>query len=420
MRVSELKVLALLRYQENHKKYATILKQDFFSIAETKEIFRFIGTFHAKYVDEGHDKVPLSYLRMLAEEIKDEGRRNLCQEIIDQLQIKKRSDEFVEDIIRRFGQRALLKQAVIDTFDMLQGKEDTLDLEKIKTKVESAMEIVVPKQVQTSALEDVIEAIEFTDTEPRIPTGIREVDDHTKGGLPRGRLGIIVAPQKRGKTTALINIGAGALRMGKHVLHFTLEINRRETIIRYASSLINRPFLYLRNNPDIVKAAMKKIKGRGGDLFVEEIIGVAPTMADIEACIRSYRTKPDLVIVDYLDLCGSKNTKYQEERSLAKEIYTEFRRMAIRLDFSAWSASQSNRASISKKVVGMEDVAEDIRKIGICDLAIFVCQTPEEKEDSLARLFIGATRFSSKNPIFTVSFDTDCMRIKSIERENKK
>ncbi len=416
MRVSELKVLALLRYGENFKKYASLLKGDFFSIAETKEVFRFIGTYHAKYEEE---KVPLSYLRILSEEIKDEGRRNLCLEIIDQLVIKKRSEEFVEDLIRKFGQRSLMKQAVIDTFDMLQGKEDTLDIDKIKGKIEQAMEIVVPRGNKKSLFDEAVEQIEQVDTEPRVPTGIRELDEHTRGGLPKGRLGLVVAPPKRGKTAMLINIGASALRMGKKVLHFSLEINKRETIVRYVSCLINRPFLYLRNNPDVVQGAMNKIRKRGGDLYVEEIIGVSPTLEEIEARIRSYGTRFDLVIVDYLDLCSTK-TKYQEERSISKEIYTGFRRLAAKMDFTAWSASQSNRGSFDKKVVSMVDIAEDVRKIAICDLGVFVCQTLEEKEDQLARLFVGATRFGSRNPIFTVACDFDCMRIKSLEKGVKR
>jgi len=416
MRVSEIKVLALLRYGENFKKYASLLKGDFFSIAETKEIFRFIGTYHAKYSEE---KVPLSYLRILSEEIKEEGRRNLCLEIIDQLAIKKRSDEFVEDIVRKFGQRSIMKQAVIDTFDMLQGKEDTLDLEKIKTKVEQAMEIIVPHQTHVSFFDDVVQQIEYSDTEPRIPTGIREIDEHTRGGVPKGRLALVVAPAKRGKTAVLINIGAGGLRMGKKVLQITLEINRAETTVRYAACLINRPFLYLRNNPHLVRKAMNIIRQRGGELYIEERIGISPTLDEIEAIIRSYSIKFDLVILDYLDLCGTKAT-YKDERTPSKEIYTGFRRLAAKMDFTAWSASQSNRPSFDKKVVSMVDVAEDIRKIAICDLAVFLCQTPEEKEDNLARLFIGASRFSSKNPIFTISCDFDTMRMRSLERGVKR
>lgn len=414
MRISELKVLALLRYRDNYHKYAGILREDFFSIAETKDLFRFIGTYHAKYADSG-DKVPMAYLRIQAENIKDEGRRNLIEEIVDQLQIKKRSDEFVEEIIRKFGQRAILKQAVMDTFDMLQGSEDTLDLDKIKVKVERAMDIVVPKVDRASFFDDVDEQIMALDTEPRIPTGITELDKHTRGGLPKGRFGIVVAPPKRGKTAFLINIGAGAVRTGHKVIHITLEINKRETVTRYASSLLNRPFVFLRQYPTQVKKALQKLRVRGGELYIEEIIGTAPTVEEIESLIRSHRTQFDMAIVDYPDLCSSR-TSFKEERAHYKEIYTALRRMGAKMDLAVWGASQSNRGSFAKKVISMEDIAEDIRKIAICDLAIFVCQTPEEKEEDLARLFIGATRFGAKNPLFTVACDFDCMRIASIRR----
>jgi len=417
MRISELKVLALLRYRENYVKFASILREDFFSIAETKDIFRFLGSFHAKYSETEYDKVSLAFLRIASESIADDGRRGMVEEIIDQLAIKKRTDTFVEDLIRKFGQRAILKQAVMDTFDMLQGPEDTLDLEKIKVKVEKAMEIIVPRVDRVSFFDDVGEMIEAVDTEPRIPTGIKELDIHMRGGLPRGRLGLIVAPPKRGKTTFLINIGAGAIQRGYKVIHFTLEINKRETAVRYASCLLNRPFSFLREYHEKVVKAIQQTRKRGGDLYVEEIIGVSPTVEEIQGIIRSHRTKFDLVIVDYPDLCISK-TAHREERASYKEIYTALRRMGVQLDVAVWGASQSNRGSFSKKVVSMEDVAEDIRKIAIADLAVFVCQSPEEKEEDLARLYIGATRFGSKNPVFMVGCDFSCMRVSSIGRAN--
>lgn len=417
MRVSELKVLALLRYRENYLKYSAIIKDNFFSIAETKDIFGFISKFHKDY-GEGNLKVPLSHLRIMAEDIKDEGRRNLVEEIIDQLQIKNRSDEFVEDLIRKFGQRALLKQSVMDAFDMLQGSEDTLDIEKIKSKVEQAMEIVVPSAVRTSFFDEVGTMIEEMDTEPRVPTLITEIDQHTRGGFPKGRFGVVVAPPKRGKTTVLINLGANAAKRGYKVIHFTLEINKRETAVRYASCLLNRPFDFLRGYPDRVADILQKVKKRGGDIFIEEVIGRAPTVEEIEGIIRSHRTKFDVAIIDYPDLCVTKQ-KYSEERAGSKEIYTGLRRMGVKLGLAVWGASQSNRGSFSKKIISMEDIAEDIRKIAICDLAIFVCQTPEEKEEGLARLFIGATRFGSKNPVFPVIFDLDCMKIGSIVRREK-
>jgi KaiC/GvpD/RAD55 family RecA-like ATPase len=420
MRVSELKVLALLRYRENYLKYAPILKDNFFSVAETKDLFGFIGKYHKKYGDSNDNgKVPLSYLRIMAEDIKDEGRRNLIEEeLIDQLQIKKRSDEFVEDLIRGFGQRALLKQSVMDAFDMLQGPEDTLDVEKIKTKVEQAMEIVVPSQPKVSFFDDVDNQIEQYENEPRILTGIRELDEHTKGGVPKGRLALVVAPPKRGKTLFLTNIGAKAVGQGEKVIDISLEINKREKSIRYAQCMLNRPYEYLREYPDTVKKVLNKYRKRGGELFIEEMIGVSPTIDDLEGLVRSYRLKFGMCVLDYLDLVSTK-TAYKDERGGTKEVYTAARRWAIKMNFVLWSASQSNRGSLAKKVVSMEDVAEDIRKIAICDLGVFICQTPEEKEEDLARLFVGATRFGKRNPLFMVSSDPDCMKIKSIERRQK-
>lgn len=415
-RTAEVKVLGLLRRRSNFLKFGSIVREGFFGTSETKKVFRMIGTYHAKY--EESEKVPLSYLKIEAEDLSDRDSQRACLNVIEQLNFKPRKEEYVEDLIRKFGQRALMKQSILETFDQLQNGEDTLDLDKLRTRIEQAMEIVHPHTKPVSFFDDAVSQIEVLDTEPRVPTGLPELDIHMRGGLPYGRMGIIIAPPKRGKTTFLINVGAHAVRLGYQVLHVSLEINRQETVTRYAQCICNKDFDFLKDNTETVVKTLDKIRKRGGNLFIEDLSDHAPTVEEIGNIAQAYRRKFDLLIVDYPDLCIPKHARRDEERPGIKEVYTNLRRLGKKLRASVWGASQSNRASLDKKVVSNADVAEDIRKIAILDIGVFWCQTPEEKEDGLVRFYIGSTRFSSKNPLWLASCDLDRMRLSPIKRKD--
>ena len=57
------------------------------------------------------------------------------------------------------------------------------------------------------------------------PTPWEVINELTDGGLGKGELGVMVAPAGIGKSWALMNIGADAVKKGKTVLHYTLELN---------------------------------------------------------------------------------------------------------------------------------------------------------------------------------------------------
>ena len=68
-----------------------------------------------------------------------------------------------------------------------------------------------------------------------LTTGWDVVDDLMDGGLGHGELGVVMAPAGIGKSWMLINIGANAMKAGKTVIHYTLELNQNYVGQRYDS-----------------------------------------------------------------------------------------------------------------------------------------------------------------------------------------
>lgn len=100
-----------------------------------------------------------------------------------------------------------------------------------------------------------------------VSTGWGLVDNIAGGGLGGGELGVCVAPTGAGKSMVLVHLGAAALRQGKTVVHYTLEL--RDTVVarRYDSCITGFELSSLVGNKAEVLEAVKDIEGR---LIVKE------------------------------------------------------------------------------------------------------------------------------------------------------
>ena len=57
-----------------------------------------------------------------------------------------------------------------------------------------------------------------------------------------------------------------------------------------------------------------------------------------------------------------------------------------------WTATQAARRALSKELVTIADIAESYEKSNVADVIIALCQTREEKEADMLRLFAAKIR----------------------------
>jgi len=100
---------------------------------------------------------------------------------------------------------------------------------------------------------------------------------------------------------------------------------------------------------------------------------------------------PDVIVVDYADIL-SPSSRGLSERGVIDDIWKNLKKLAAIKHCVVFTASQSNRSSISKKNLSEVDTAEDIRKIAHVDVMIGINQTPQEKIKGICRLGLVAHR----------------------------
>ena len=293
---------------------------------------------------------------------------------------------FVKDEILKFCKNQEIKRAIMDSVNLLQmGNYD-----EIKSKIDSAMKAGADTDIGHEYKKEVV--ARYTNAaRDTIRTGWDVIDDLMDGGLGKGELGVVMAPAGIGKSWLLINIGANAIKQGKTVIHYTLELNDTYVGQRYDSVITGIAAQNLKNYTDDIE---EKLETLAGELIIKyyptKSTGVMGIKAHIEKTVMLGNT-PDLVIVDYGDLLKV-NTKKDKHEAL-EELYEEMRGMAGEYEIPVWTASQAGRAALENDIIEADKIASSYGKVMVADFLMSLARKVEDKLSGTGRGHVIKNRF---------------------------
>ena len=329
-----------------------------------------------------------------AKKIKDKDIKTYGQ-IFKRLHERIPDKKYIADEIVRFCKHQAIKNAVLESPDMLKRGE----FEEIESAFREAVQIGTDKMdMGHMYFHGWAERIRYRAEEDRLttmPTGITPLDIAIGGGLRCTQLGIWMAPINRGKSVALCHCGKRALIARKKVAHYTYEMSEFEIGTRYDASFTKINMNDLVDKEYMVSSQMEQLGvSIGNGLLIKRYptkqASVATIRAHLLQCFSS-GFEPDLVLVDYLDLIKPPRF-YKEKRDELTATTEELKGLALELNLPIWSATQSNRASVSLETHTEEHVAEDWGKMAAPDIVITINQVKEEVDDEIMRLFIAKNR----------------------------
>tara|TARA_R110000824_G_scaffold153510_2_gene325163 strand:- start:3947 stop:4876 length:930 start_codon:yes stop_codon:yes gene_type:complete len=253
-----------------------------------------------------------------------------------------------------------------------------------------------------------------------VSTGWTQIDKITKGGLGIGELVVVIAPTGAGKSHVLVHLGAQALKQGKNVVHFTLELGDKIVAKRYDACLTGI------NLDDVIsekEAIFEHIKDIDGHLIVKEYPTKSATTVTIKnhlERIRQTQMEIDMIIVDYGDLLRSTiaNKRNSEKRHELEGIYEELRGIAQEFKCPLITASQTNRKGLNEEVITMESISEAFNKCFVADFIISLSRTIKDRNCNVGRLFVAKNRNGPDAIIYSVFMDTGTVTIKVLEQED--
>ena len=381
-----------------------ILSPDFFESDASKWIVKQIQDYYLEY----KSAPTLNVFKVKTDEFDDRRDGVLKKSIIEQLKtIYKHSTDsdiqFVKVEFLEFCRNQKFKMAVFNSVDLIKVGE----YEKVKSLFDSAMKAGLERNLGHEYFEGVETRMSQMSREG-IKTNWPPIDQLIDGGLAKGELGFIVAPAGSGKSWLLARLGTEAMKQGKNVVHFTLELNENYVGLRYDSCFTKIDFQDIRNHIDAVKEKISDIPGK---LFIKffPIKTVSPQTLKlhVERIQMLSGIKIDMIIVDYADLLrpalADKNANSYSE---AGSVYEELRAVAGELQLPIWSASQSNRGAHEENVIQAHNVADSYRKIMTGDFVLSLSRKMEDKQSSTARIHVIKNRFGADGMTFPTMFNS--------------
>mgnify|MGYP006075062299 FL=1 len=394
----QIKVISALL---THKEYLTnihdIISEEYWDNQAQKWIIKEILNYYDRY----HTTPSMDVLKI---EMKRIDNDVLALSIKEQLKLAYQSTDedlkYVQEEFSTFCKNQQLKKALLNSVDLLKAG----DFDGIKFLVESALKAGQDKNVGHEYNKD-IESRFREDARTIVSTPWDKVNDILQGGLGNGDFGLIFGNPGGGKSWSLVALGGHAVKMGYNVLHYTLELGEAYVGRRYDAFFSNIPVDRVLKNREKIEAILPELPG---ELIIKEFPTGRATIGTIESHIRKVTdlgTKPDLIIIDYVDLLSTKK-RTADRKGEIDDIYTSTKGLARELNLPIWSVSQVNRAGAKDNVIEGDKAAGSYDKMMITDFCMSLSRKAKDKVNGTGRFHIMKNRYGMDGLTFGVKADT--------------
>jgi len=249
-------------------------------------------------------------------------------------------------------------------------------------------------------------------------SNIKHLDRYIRG-FTRSQLVTILGPAKGKKTWFLIHLGKQAIKRGLTIIHISHEITEQEVEMRYdqaIGSLVHeeedteveflrrnrkgkitkrykkiRPSVYTTTDPLLPRRTVRKM---GAQLIIKKYPMSTMNIAELERYLNWLEIFkgiiPDVIIDDYVEITDLPKDK--EERNRINKAYIQRKRIADERNLLFITASQTSKAGWGKKVIDMDKVSEDYRKIANVDMCLGIGATKEQIDEDVCTIFVAAIR----------------------------
>ena len=357
-----------------------------------------------KYFDEYKKPITLDVFKVRVNDVTNDILKTSIVETLKEIfrHFEAPDLEFIQDRCLDFFKNQTLKNAILQSVEILESKGD---YEHIKKLVDDALNAGTERNIGHEYVEHIEDRYSET-ARTTVETGWEVIDELTQGGLGGGELGVIVAPAGVGKTWVLAAIGANAMKKGKHIVHYSLELNEAYVGLRYDSIFTGIANQNLKYHKEDVQGEMDKLKG---DLVIKYYPTKTASVNTISAHLKritNLGTQVDMVIVDYGDIL--KDTQFAKEvRHALGNIYEDLRGLAGEFQIPIWTASQANRSALDEDVIEAQKVSESYQKVMTADFVMSLSRKVEDKIGNTGRFHVIKNRFGPDGITYPAKVNTN-------------
>jgi replicative DNA helicase len=385
-----------------------VLDVNFLEYKYLQSIVRSIYEYKEKYEVYPSLKIMATLVRNNIDDdvVKEQAKEYLLSVLQDSSIVE--DCDYVKETSLDFCKKQKLKEAMMRSVKLLNRSS----FDEISTVINEALKLGTDINFGYDYKLDFEERFKIKQRDP-ITTGWKEIDAICKGGLGNGELGVVIAPTGAGKSMALVHLGAQAVKLGKTVIHYTLEMAETSIAGRYDSCITG---LKLKEMFQFKEQIHERVKDIEGNVIIKEYPTKSATTTTIKnhlERIKSRGIKVDMIIVDYADLLRPViNRRSNEKRHDLESIYEELRGLSQVFECPIWTASQTNRSGLNAEIVTMEAISEAFNKCFVADFICTISRTVEDKKVNKGRIFVAKNRNGIDGVVFPIRMDTSNVNIK--------
>ena len=290
--------------------------------------------------------------------------------------------------LEKFAMNCELRDALIECVDHLKSGQ----FEKIRRRIDKALRPAAGRDLGLFLKDDL--SIIFEEALRRtISTPWDVINDLVQGGFGGGELIVFVAGPGGGKSMSLVNVAAHAMKQGKNVIYYTLELKRAYVAMRFCSYFTGIQTSDLQHHMNDV---MQILNDQPGNIVIKHYDSGTATLSTIDSHIQQLITdgfKPDMILIDYADLLNiERDKKFRADQDLGN-LYVDMRGMAGKYDLPIFTASQANRSSAEQDVIHGGQIASSYEKLMVADFVISLARKTTDKIAGTGRWHIIKSRF---------------------------
>jgi replicative DNA helicase len=427
----ELVILQNLIYNDEFSRKVTpFLKKEYFHDQIEKLVFGaiqdFIATYNALPTKEAI-VIDLDKKTSLTEpQFEELGKlmESLTDEDVPELDwLSSQTEDFCKD--------KAVYNAIMESIHILEDKSDSKTPNAIPEILSDALAVSFDTHIGHDYIEDAEERYDFYHrVEKKVPFDLEYFNTITGGGTPQKTLNIIMAGTGVGKSLFLCHHAANCLTQNQNVLYITCEMAEERIAERIDANLFDMTIDDVQDLPR--QMYYKKLEGFKSHLKGKLIVKEYPTAtanvnhfrALLDELWMKKQFKPDIIFIDYLNICASarlKNGSNVNSYTYIKAIAEELRGMAVERSVPIFSATQVNRTGFNNSDVGLEDTSESFGLPATADFMIALISTEELEENNQIMVKQLKNRYNdvASNKKFILGINRGKMKLYDVDKNDQ-
>ena len=420
----------LVLNEDYSRKVVPFLQEEYFQDKAERTVFNIVSKFLLKY-----NNIPTKDAVLISlgdDKTLGDGEFKKCVAISDEMykEGEKSDTEWLVEHTEKFCKEKAIYNGIMASIGIIEGKDKEQTQNAIPEIMSKALSVSFDTRVGHDFFEDVDERYEYYHrVEERVPFDLEMFNLITGGGVRKKTLNVVMAASGVGKSAFLCHHAAACLTQNLNVLYITLEMSEEEIAKRIDANLLDTDIHVLEKMPlAMYENKVNNLKKTcHGKLIIKEYPTAAANVTHFRNLMEELKIKkkfkPDIIIVDYLNICSCARFKMgngMNSYTYVKGIAEELRGLAKQFNVPLWSATQVNREGAKSSDMEMTDTSESFGLPQTTDFFIALIETEELAQNGqlMVKQLKNRGNDTTKNRKFLIGVNKSKMKFYDVENSN--